>query len=75
MIVRKSPDELDKMRKAGAILARTISTVLEAVEPGTTTLALDRVAESFIRENGALPSFKGYSGSSATPFPRRSARR
>ena len=69
MIVRKSPDELDKMRKAGAILARTISTVLEAVEPGTTTLALDRIAESFIRDNGALPSFKGYRGSSATPFP------
>ena len=69
MIVRKSPDELEKMRKAGAILAGTITAVLDAVEPGTTTLALDGLAESFIRDNGAVPSFKGYRGFAATPFP------
>ena len=69
MIVRKSPEELDKMRKAGAIVAGTISAVLEAVEPGRTTLDLDRVAETFIRDQGATPSFKGYRASSSTPFP------
>jgi methionyl aminopeptidase len=69
VIVRKSPDELAKMRKAGASVAGTISAVLEAVEPGATTLDLDRVAEAYINDQGATPSFKGYRGSSSTPFP------
>jgi methionyl aminopeptidase len=69
VIVRKSPDELEKMRKAGRIVAGTIAAVLGDVEPGRSTLDLDRVAESFIRDKGASPSFKGYRGSSATPFP------
>lgn len=69
MIVRKSPSELDKMREAGAIVAGTITTVLQAVEPGRTTLDLDRIAEAYIRDHGATPSFKGYRGASSTPFP------
>jgi methionyl aminopeptidase len=69
VIVRKSPDELDKMRKAGAITAGTISAVLEAVAPGASTLDLDRVAEAYIRDHGATPSFKGYRASASTPFP------
>ena len=62
MIIRKSVEELDKMRKAGRIVAGTIDTVLAAVEPGRSTLDLDRVAERYIREQGAIPSFKGYRG-------------
>jgi methionyl aminopeptidase len=62
MIIRKSAGELDKMRKAGRIVAATIDRVLEAVEPGVTTLDLDRVAEGVIREAGATPSFLGYKG-------------
>lgn len=50
------------MRRAGRIVADTISAVLEAVRPGATTGDLDVVAESFIREQGATPSFKGYRG-------------
>ena len=50
------------MRRAGRIVADTISTVLEAVRPGATTRDLDVVAESFIHEQGATPSFKGYRG-------------
>jgi len=69
VIVRKSPDELDKMRKAGAITAGAITAVLQAVEPGRTTLDLDRVAETYIRDHGATPSFKGYRASASTPFP------
>ena len=60
MIIRKSPDELGKMRSAGRIVAGTISRVLDAVAPGATTLDLDRVAEQYIAEQGATPSFKGY---------------
>ena len=64
MIIRKSPEELAKMRMAGGIVAGTIDAVLAAVEPGRSTLDLDRVAERYIRERGAIPSFKGYRGTS-----------
>ena len=62
MIIRKSADEIAKMRKAGRIVAGTIDAVLAAVEPGRSTLDLDRVAERYIREQQAIPSFKGYRG-------------
>jgi methionyl aminopeptidase len=62
VIIRKSPEELGKMRTAGRIVAGTIDAVLAAVEPGRSTLDLDRVAERYIREQGASPSFKGYRG-------------
>ena len=62
MIIRKSAAELDKMRRAGAITAGTIDRVLEAVVPGATTLDLDRIAEAYIRSEGATPSFLGYKG-------------
>jgi len=62
MIIRKSPAELDKMRRAGAITAATIDLVLEAVAAGVSTLDLDRTAERYIRGEGAIPSFLGYKG-------------
>lgn len=62
MIIRKSPEELEKMRRSGRILAGTIELVLAAVTPGTTTMDLDRIAEDHIRNQGAVPSFKGYRG-------------
>jgi methionyl aminopeptidase len=69
VIILKSSEELDKMRKAGRIVAATIGRVLDAVAPGVTTADLDRVAETSIAERGAVPSFKGYRGASRTPFP------
>ena len=54
------------MRKAGRVVAGTIDRVLAAVAPGMSTLQLDRVAEDYIREAGATPSFKGYRGFPAT---------
>jgi methionyl aminopeptidase len=62
MIILKSPDEVAKMRVAGSIVAETIDTVLAAVGPGVSTADLDAVAEAFIRERKATPSFKGYRG-------------
>jgi methionyl aminopeptidase len=62
MIILKSPDEVAKMRVAGSIVAETIDTVLAAVRPGVSTADLDAVAEAFIRERKATPSFKGYRG-------------
>lgn len=66
MIIRKSTDELAKMRRAGRITAGTIETVLSAVAPGKTTANLDSVAEDYILAQGAIPSFKGYKGFPAT---------
>ncbi|MGH2576205.1 MAG: type I methionyl aminopeptidase [Actinomycetota bacterium] len=62
MIILKSPDEVAKMRVAGSIVAETIDAVLAAVEPGVSTADLDVVAEAFIMEREATPSFKGYRG-------------
>ena len=72
MIDYKSPEEIDKMRRAGRIVAGTIERVLGAVTPKVTTAMLDAVAEEYIREQGATPSFKGYGGGAGTgrvPFP------
>jgi methionyl aminopeptidase len=62
VIIRKSPEELDRMRRAGRILADRISAVLEAVRPGLTTADLDELADRRIRDQGATPSFLGYRG-------------
>jgi methionyl aminopeptidase len=70
MIIYKSPAEIDRMREAGRIVAGTIDRVVEAVRPGVSTARLDEVAERYIRERGATPSFKGYGGSgSRKAFP------
>jgi methionyl aminopeptidase len=62
VIIRKSREELERMRRAGRIVAGTISAVLDAVRPGITTADLDDVAEAYIRDEGATPSFLGYRG-------------
>ena len=62
MIIFKSPEEIQRMRKAGRIVALTIERLVESVRPGMTTADLDHMAESIIRKEGAVPSFKGYRG-------------
>jgi len=62
MITCKSPAELERMRIAGRIVAETHRLLSEAVRPGITTKELDRLAEEYIRSQGAVPSFKGYNG-------------
>ncbi|MCZ6536231.1 MAG: type I methionyl aminopeptidase [Chloroflexi bacterium] len=61
-ITIKSPQELEAMRRAGAIVAETIATLEEAVHPGITTSQLDQIAYRVIRERGGQPTFKGYRG-------------
>lgn len=62
MIIRKSLEEIARMRRAGRITAGAITRILEAVRPGVTTAQLDGVGEEAIRGAGAVPSFKGYRG-------------
>ena len=66
MIVRRSPAELDRMRRANALVAAVLTELRRLVAPGVTTKELDAVAERQIMEAGAVPAFKGYQGYPAT---------
>ena len=59
-IVRKSPDEIEKMRRSGHMVREVLDTVRKLVVPGATTMDLERVAEKLIADFGAKPAFKGY---------------
>lgn len=58
----KTPGELDVMRVAGAVVARTLAALTAAARPGVSTAELDELAEERIRDAGAIPSFYGYLG-------------
>ncbi len=62
MILKKTPEEIDKIAAAGGILVKTLSLVQGKIRPGVTTGELDDAAEAFIRSQGATPAFKGYRG-------------
>jgi methionyl aminopeptidase len=62
MIVRKSPEEIERMAAAGDVHRRTMKLLEGKIRPGVTTEELDAAAEKFIRSQGGVPSFKGYRG-------------
>lgn len=62
MIIRKTPEEIERIAEAGALVAETIAHVGEQVEPGITTVELDRIADRFIRSRGGVPTSMGYKG-------------
>ena len=66
MIVLKTPEELQLMHQANALVHETLRLVAEAARPGVSTAELDALAEGHIRAHGALPAFKGYRGYPAT---------
>jgi methionyl aminopeptidase len=62
VILRKSPEEIEKMAEAGRVLARCLGMLRGKVRAGVTTAELDAAAERFIRSQGGEPAFKGYRG-------------
>lgn len=62
MIYLKTDEEIELLREANLIVARTLAEVAKVIAPGVTTLKLDAVAEEYIRSQGAVPGFKGYGG-------------
>jgi methionyl aminopeptidase len=62
VIIKKSPEEIEKMAVAGAIQAATLDLVAGKIRPGVSTEELDAAAERFIRSLGGTPTFKGYRG-------------
>jgi methionyl aminopeptidase len=62
MIVRKTPEQVDKMALAGDVLVRCLKMLESKARAGATTAELDAAAEKFIRSQDAVPAFKGYRG-------------
>lgn len=62
MIYLKTPEEIELLRKSNVLVGKTLAEVAKAIKIGITTLELDKIAEDFIRSNGALPGFLGYQG-------------
>jgi len=58
----KSEEDIKKLRENALIVSRTLAEVAKYIEPGIQTIELDRIAEDFLEEEGAIPGFKGYNG-------------
>jgi methionyl aminopeptidase len=64
----KTPEEIEIIRKNCLLVSATLAEVASHITPGITGLQLDEIAETFIRDHGAEPAFKGYPGS-ISDFP------
>jgi methionyl aminopeptidase len=62
MLYLKTEEEVGLLRESNMLVSRTLAVIASEIRPGITTLYLDRIAETFIRDNGAVPGFKGYGG-------------
>jgi methionyl aminopeptidase len=62
MIYLKTDEEIELMREANQLVAKTLGELAKHIKPGVSTLHLDKVAETFIRDHGATPAFLGYEG-------------
>lgn len=60
MIHIRSKEEIEIIRKSALMVSATLTQVATFLKPGITTLSIDKMAETFIRDNGGVPSFKGY---------------
>ena len=60
MLVYKTEEEIELLRQSNILVSRTLAEVARLVQPGITTIELDKVAEEFIRDHSAEPGFKGY---------------
>ena len=68
-IFLKTEDEIELMRQANQLVGKTLGELAKHIKPGVTTLQLDQVADEFIRDHGAIPTFKGFPNPYGGPFP------
>lgn len=66
MILYKTHDEIELIRESSLLVSKTLAHLASILKPGITTLELDAIAEEFIRDHGAVPTFKGYNGFTGT---------
>ena len=69
MIYLKTDDEIELLRQSNQLVGKTLAEVAKIIAPGVTTRQLDKIAEEFIRDHGAIPTFKGFPNPSGYPFP------
>lgn len=69
MVYLKTDEEVELLRKANLLVGSTLAELAKVIEPGVTTKQLDIIAETFIRDNGAEPTFKGFPNPYGGPFP------
>jgi len=70
MISIKSHKEIEYMRESGRIVALALDEIEKAIKPGITTRELDKIATDVLKQNGAIPSFKGQEGfEGSKPYP------
>jgi methionyl aminopeptidase len=62
MLYLKTDEEIGLLRESNMLVSRALAEIASVIRPGISTLYLDSLAESFIRDNGAIPAFKGYGG-------------
>ena len=65
----KTEDEIELMRNANQLVSKTLAELAKCIKPGVSTLQLDKIAEEFIRDHGAIPTFKNFPNPYGNPFP------
>ncbi|MBQ1581915.1 MAG: type I methionyl aminopeptidase [Prevotella sp.] len=68
-IFLKTEDEIELMRQANQLVGKTLGELAKHIKPGVTTLQLDKIADEFIRDHGAIPTFKNFPNPFGGPFP------
>ena len=68
-IFLKTEDEIELMRQANQLVGKTLGELAKHIKPGVTTLQLDAIADEFIRDHGAVPTFMGFPNPYGGPFP------
>lgn len=69
MVYLKTDEEVELLKKANLLVEMTLAELAKAIQPGVTTAELDKIAETYIRDNGAVPTFKGFPNPYGGPFP------
>ena len=69
MVYLKTEDEIELLRQANLLVGRTLGEIAKIIKPGVTTNQIDKLADTFIRDNGATPTFKGVPSPYGGPFP------
>lgn len=62
MLTDNKPDAIEIIRECNLLVSKTLAEIAKVIQPGVTTLELDRIAEEYILDHGAYPAFKGYNG-------------
>lgn len=69
MVYLKTDEEVELLRKANLLVGSTLAEIAKAIQPGVTTKQLDKIADEFIRDHGAIPTFKGFPNPYGAAFP------